>query len=103
MSESISLTAPITKPTQTTILLDRVTVDITAQSIYVQWLGNNGEIGSAAYPTPAPLGSSQPSGATLLHNLNTANFTVTSLVKNILLRLQTDGYVPAGTVIGTPA
>ena len=101
MSESINLTSPITKPNQTTIQLDRVTINIIAQSIYVQWQGNNGEIGSAVYPTPAPLGSSQPSGATLLHNLNTANFTVTSLLKNVLQRLQTDGYVPAGTIIGT--
>ena len=103
MSELITLTSPITKPNQTSVVLDQVHINVTTQSIAVQWLGNNGEIGSAVYPTPAPAGSSQPSGATLLHALNTGNFSVNSLVKAVFQRLQTDGYLPAGTISGTPA
>jgi hypothetical protein len=102
MSEQVNLTAPIAKPTQTIIKLDRVTLDASASSVYIQWLGENGEIGSAFYPTPPPVGSSQPSGATILHVLNTSNFTTTSFVKRVLQQLQTDGYVPAGTITGTP-
>jgi len=103
MAEQVTLTTPVTKPSLTGYTLDRITIDVTAQSILIQWLGNNGEAGSASYPTPAPQGSSQPSGATLLHNLNTANFSVNSLVKQIFQRLQTDGYIASGNISGTPA
>lgn len=102
MSESITLTTPITKPSQTGIVIDRLTIDVTAKSVTIQWLGNNNEIGSAVYPTPAPVGSLQPTGAVIITTLNTANLTTNSLVKRILQRLQTDGYIGAGNVIGTP-
>lgn len=102
MSEVITLTTPLPKPTQTLVKLDRLTIDVTSKSVLIQWLGDNGEIGSAAYPTPAPAGSSQPSGQTLISTLNTSNFTTTSLAKRVLQRLQTDGYVGAGSVTGTP-
>ena len=102
MPEIITLATPLTKPNQTLVKLDRIVLDIEMKSIYIQWLGNNGEPGSASYPTPAPSGSSQPSGATLLNQLNTVNLSTTSLVKRILQRLQTDGYIGAGSVTGTP-
>lgn len=104
MSEIITLTAPVTKPNLTTFAIDRITIDVTAKSIYIQWLGNNNEAASASYPTPAPLGSSQPSGATLLTTLNKLNLSGAnpSLVKRILTQLQTDGYVAAGAISGSP-
>lgn len=102
MSESITLTTPVVKPSQTGIVIDRITIDVTAKSVLIQWLGNNGEAGSAAYPTPAPQGSVQPTGATIITTLNTANLSANSLVKRVLQRLQTDGYLAAGNVSGTP-
>lgn len=102
MAETILLTAPIVKPSQTMVLLDRITIDITNKSILFQWTGDNGEASSAVYSTPPPIGSTQPSGATLLSVLNTANLSTTSLVKRIFQRLQLDGYLPAGSIVGTP-
>ena len=82
----------------------RIIIDVEAQSIAVQWLGDNGDAGSASYPTPAPVGSSQPSGAALLTTLNKMNFTGgnPSLVGRILARLQTDGHIGAGALTGSP-
>lgn len=105
--EIITLTAPIAKPAQTTIKIERLQIDVVQKSISIQWLGNNSEAASAVYPTPAilnPLGSPQPSGATLLTALNKMNFAGAnpSLVRRILIQLQTDGYVGAGTISGTP-
>lgn len=102
MAEIITLTTPLTKPTQTTVKLERLIIDLPSKSVLVQWLGENGEAGSAAYPTPPPNGSSQPSGQTLISTLNTANLTTVSLAKRVLQRIQTDGYVGAGSVTGTP-
>ena len=105
MAEIITLTTPIAKPSQTGIRMERIIIDFDQKSLFFQWLGNNNEAGSASYPTPAilnPLGNPQPSGATLLNNLNNANLSTTSLVKRILQRLQTDGYITAGTISGTP-
>lgn len=102
MAEIITLTTPISKPSQTIVKLDRLTIDVSTKSVYVQWLGENGEIGSAAYPTPPPNGSAQPSGQTLITTLNTANLTTTSLAKRVLQRIQLDGYIGAGSVTGTP-
>jgi|SRR6185295_5375661 len=103
MAEILTLTTPITKPTTTAFHLQRLTLDIDAKSILVQWLGDDGLAASAAYPTPAPADHpSQPTGATLLNSLNTGNMTTTSLVKKVYQRLQTDGYIAAGTITGTP-
>lgn len=102
MAEVLTLTTPVTKASQTTWRLDRLTVDYTQGSVFAQFLGNNGEIASAAYPTPAPAGSSQPTGAQLITTLNTANLTSNSLNKRAVQRAQTDGYLAAGTVSGTP-
>ena len=40
--------------------------------------------------------------ATLLSILNTANLTTNSLQKRVITKLQTDGYLPSGTITGTP-
>jgi hypothetical protein len=103
MAETVTLTTPITKPSQTTVRLERMILDIETKSITIQWLGTNNEAGSAVYPTPGPADHpAQPTGATLLNQLNTANLSTKSLVKRVLERLQTDGYLPAGTISGTP-
>lgn len=39
----------------------------------------------------------------LLTALNTANLSASSLVKRLLLKMAADGFIPAGTVTGTPA
>ncbi len=98
MAETIALTAPITKPNVTGLALDKIIIDVTNKSLYLTWTGNTGELFSASYPTPSP--NAQPSGATLLHALNTANLTTTSLVKRVFTQLQADGYILAGTISG---
>jgi hypothetical protein len=102
MAETVTLVTPIVRPPTTSIKIERVVLDIVAKSVYIQWLGDDGSAGSASYPTPAPAGSTQPSGATLLNTLNTANLSSNSLVRRILGRLQTDGYIGTGAVTGTP-
>jgi len=101
--EIVTLTSPLTKPNTTNFRIQRVTFDIDQKSILIQWIGNDGLAQSATYPTPAPSDHpSQPTGATLLNQVNTGNNTSTSMVKKIYQRLQTDGYIPAGTISGTP-
>lgn len=102
MAEIVTLTTPISKPSQTSVSFRRLELDAAARSVFIRWLGNNGEEGSAFYPTPAPAGSSQPSGQDLIAALNTANLSSNSLVRRVLARLQLDGYIPAGTISGTP-
>jgi hypothetical protein len=103
MPETLTLTSAITKPSTTTFQIERVIIDVKTQYIHVTWLGNNGEPGSAAYPTPAPASNpTQPTGAVLLNQLNNANLSTKSLVKRVIERLQTDGYLGAGAVSGTP-
>lgn len=102
MPETLTLTTPVVKSSQTTWRLDRLTIDYTQGSVLAQFIGNNGEIASAAYPTPAPVGSLQPTGAQLITTLNTANLTANSLNKRAVTRAQTDGYLAAGTIAGTP-
>lgn len=108
----VTLTSPITTANITNARLERLIVDFPAQSVTVQWRlrdasNNTLSNGSASYPTPAVNNvcgspSLQPSGATLLHTVNTANFTTNSLSKQIFLRLQADCYLPAGAISGAP-
>jgi hypothetical protein len=104
MAEIVTLTTPITRTSVNSFRLERLVIDVEHKSITVQWLGDNDLAGSASYPTPAPAGSSQPSGATLLTTLNKLNSSGAnpSLVNRILARLQSDGYIGAGSISGTP-
>ncbi|MGD9648627.1 MAG: hypothetical protein AB7U73_23150 [Pirellulales bacterium] len=43
-----------------------------------------------------------PQATTMLDQLNTANLTNNSLARRVLVRLQSDGIIPAGTIGGTP-
>lgn len=45
--------------------------------------------------------ATMPTGATLLSQLNKANFTNNSLQKQIINRLVLDGFLPTGTVGGS--
>lgn len=101
--ERVTLTAPVAKASATSIQIERITIDVKAKSIYVQWLFDNGDADSAVYTTPAPVDHpAQPTGAVLFSTLNTSNLTTVSMVKRILQRLQADGYVKAGSIAGTP-
>jgi len=100
MAEQVTLPVPTTK-TRTRWKLEALVLNIARQRIEVLLTDDNGEYLTAAYPTPAPEGSSQPTGATLLTTLNTANLTTNSLIKRVFTRLITDGYI-TGSVTGTP-
>ena|SRR5207249_2581781 len=104
--ELVTLTAPVTKPNQTTVKLDGLSIDLTpSKTITVRWLGNNNEPGIAIYSTPVPTDHpTQPTGAALLTTLNKLNLSGAnpSLVARILPRLQMDGYIGSGAISGTP-
>lgn len=99
--EIITLQTPLTKPSQTTVSIERITFDRVAQSVAVQWTGNNGEAASWVYTTPAS-GAVARTGASLLSLVNTRNFASNSMIKQVLQLLQTDGLIAAGSVSGTP-
>jgi hypothetical protein len=100
--EIVTLTTPITK-NQTTVRIVRLIIDVSAKSVIIEFVGNNGEAGTAYYTTPPPLNSpAQPTGAQLINTLNTANLSSNSLMRRVLTRLQTDAYIGAGAVSGTP-
>jgi hypothetical protein len=105
MAEELTLTTPTTVP-KTKWKLAIFSVNVLVQMLTIEVYADSGERIVAIYPTPAvigPLGTLQPSGKEALSSLNTANNSAgTSMVKRILQRLQTDGYVGAGTVTGTP-
>jgi len=103
--EVVNLTSPITKPTVSTLTPSKLNFDLRANQIYVEWIGETGETFSANYSTPKPVDHpSQPTGAALLTTLNKMNFAGAnpSFIKRVLQELQTDGYIAAGTITGTP-
>lgn len=91
-----TLTVPTTVTT-TTYTLSSVTLDVENLTITVQVKSNVGTTITKIYT-----GSTSPTGATLLHNLNTGNFSTNSLVKAVYNRLLTDGVLPAGSISGSP-
>ena len=105
MPEQISLAVPvITSKTRTTWGLSSLAIDRDRGLVSIYLKSDDGNTLLANYPTPGilgPGGSLQPSGAQLLQTLNTANLTSNSLVKRVLSRLITDGYI-VGIVTGTP-
>lgn len=100
MAEQVDLPTPITK-TQTKWELDEMTLSARRRLIEIRLVGQNGEALTVLYPTPPPVGSSQPSGQTLLTALNKANLTTNSLMKRVFTQLIADGHI-VGTVTGTP-
>jgi hypothetical protein len=95
MAEIFTLTTPITQPTRTTYIVERLILDWSAQVIQVYLMGSDGiEVFNQW---------TGPQATALMTALNTANFTTNSLYKNILLQLIAAGKIPAGTVSGTPS
>jgi len=105
--ELVTLTTPIATANATNVRLERFTIDLPAQSVQIQWRVRDASGGTifqenAVYSTPAPAAHpSQPTGATLIHTINTTNFATNSLSKRIFQQLQSDGYIAAGTIAGT--
>jgi nicotinic acid mononucleotide adenylyltransferase len=95
MSEQLNLTTPITSPTRTAYLIQRVVLDI-QNSVIQCWL-----IGSDNAQVLLEWDGTQ--AAALLSALNTANFSTNSLVKNIFLQAISSGKLPPGAVSGVPS
>lgn len=96
--ETLTLTTPqIVTTTTSAYTIDLISLDIRNLSISIQIRGQNSEVITKTYDN-----STVPTGALLLHTLNTSNFSVNSLLKAILNRLITDG-VLLGSVTGTTA
>ncbi len=99
MSEIITFTTPLSQPS---VRMDRVIIDFEHQAVTIFWLGPKDEPGRATYTTPAsPI--TAVAGNKLITLINQGNFTATSLVKFLWQQLQTDKWLTAGTISGTPA
>lgn len=95
--ERVDLTAPIAKVSTQNCALDYFVIDVGNSRIKVDLKCNNGDVVSKVYD-----GTTNPSGATLLSQLNTSNNSAgTSLIRRIYNRLTADG-VLTGSVTGTP-
>ena len=92
--ETLTLTTPIAPPSRTTYQVQRVTLDWANAVILIDLLGSDGVVINARYEAAA--------ATALMTILNTANLSTNSLHKRILQKLQTDGFLPAGTVTGAP-
>lgn len=110
--ELVTLTTPVVRPNTTTVRVTRVILETAANgsaTVMIYWKGNNEEPFSAVYPTPAVNNVCTPavaqlSGAALLTALNKMNFAAgnPSFINRVITRLQTDCYIAAGTISGTP-
>jgi hypothetical protein len=94
MGEQLDLATPVTKPAITNYRVSYMNLDLDNARIVVFLTANNGDTIQKTYDA-----TTTPSGAVLLHNLNTGNFSVNSLMKAVYNRLIADG-VLAGTVSG---
>lgn len=92
--ETLNLTAPVSQPSVTTYTVERIFINRTPASIAITMKDSNGVTTTITYNVAA--------GASLLTTLNTSNFSVNSLQKQTLNKLKADGFLPAGTVSGTP-
>ena len=101
MAEQLTLTTPIAE-TRTnyaikTFTIARNLVTPANSTITIEVQDNLGNVVTNTYGP-----NTTPTGASLITQLNGANFTNTSLQKTILNRLKNDGFLPAGSVSGTP-
>ena len=92
--EQLDITTPIEGQSVTTYKVAQLTISTTPPVIDWTVVDNTGKTISGTY--------NGATATTLLNQLNTGNFKVTSLQKQIILRLQVDGYLPSGTITGTP-
>lgn len=94
MPEILNLNTPIIPPARVSYTFARLTLDLEAQVIQAVVRGSDGVEVRGEW-----------TGATavsLMTALNTANLSVTSLVKLVFQQLVTAGKLPAGTVSGVP-
>lgn len=94
MAEQVDLVTPVTKPSITNYRVSYMNLDIDNARITVFLTANNGETLQKVYDS-----TTTPTGATLLHALNTGNFSTNSLLRAVYNRLIADGVI-AGTVTG---
>jgi hypothetical protein len=111
MAESLTLTTAETKPANPKYDIAGINetwLPAGAEAIEIRLLGANGEVRTILY---GPLGAinqaggvvaGSPTGRTLLRQQNKANFTATSRVRQIYVRLSTDFPELAGAVTGVP-
>ena len=93
-TEQLDLTTPIQGSAITSYKVLQLTLGTTPPVIDWTVVDNTGKTMSGSYNGSI--------AATFLNQINTGNFTVTSLQKKIILRLQADGKLGAGTVSGSP-
>lgn len=95
--ELVTLSTPIVPPSVTNCHLERLVVDVDALTISAFLKCPNGGAISKTYDS-----TTTPTGSTLLHTLNIANFSSgPSLIRSIYIRLIGDGVI-TGTISGTP-
>lgn len=92
--ETLNLTSPQSQPSVTAYTVERLSIQRSPACIDVTVADNNGVTTTVTYSGAA--------AAALMSMLNTGNFSVNSLQKQILNKLRTDGYLPAGSVAGAP-
>lgn len=94
MAEQYDLTTPITQPSRNYYRIVSVYLCPESNLIVIVLRGSDNATISVEY--------NGSTAATLLSQLNTMNFGTISLQKRIILRLQADGKLPAGTISGLP-
>lgn len=93
MAELITLSSPVQPPSLTGYTVRELVLNRDIPRIEIRLRGNNGEDFRHTYTSTT--------ATALLNNLNTRNFTSTSLQTEILKRLVADG-VLSGNISGSP-
>lgn len=102
--QKVTLTTPIVRPSHRDVSIERVTIDVRGRTVFIQWIYDTGEPGSAVYSTPDPV-PGRMSGARMINRIRTGNYGAqagSDLFSFLLRQLQGDGFLGAGTVGGTP-
>lgn len=100
MAEQLDLTTPTTKTTNSWSVSE-LHLFRTPIRVHIIYKSSQGELVSVVYAdNPAPV--SGKTGADVVKDINTGNFSVNSLQKRILQLGAQDGYIGTGTVSGTP-
>jgi hypothetical protein len=96
----VRLSRPVQKVAVAAVELERITIDLRARWVHVQWLLDDGTADSIVYRTPPEPG--KPSGARIINQIITGQLTSksTNLIEGLLAQLQADGVIGAGTVEG---
>ena len=92
--ETLTLTSAQTQPSVTSYTVESLNIRRSPACIDWTVADNTGKTTSGTY--------SGAEAVTLLGTLNRGDFRTNSLQKQILNKLKNDGFLPAGTVSGTP-